>query len=400
MKELASWPQISEDERAAVQEVLLSSRLNYWTGTKCREFEKAWTDLHGGGESLCFANGSLTLDAALRVLGIGAGDEVIVTPRSYVASAMCVVMAGATPVFADVDAESGCLTAATVEAVRTEKTKAVIPVHLSGWPCDMDEIMAWANSNKIKVIEDCAQAHGGSWNGRPLGTFGDIGSWSFCQDKIMTTGGEGGMLCVRDNKVWKAVWSLANHGKDYDKATKPRGPDETKGFRWTVRNCGTNMRMTEMQAAIGMCQLKKLARWVETRQRNFRILAESLAEIKALRVPKTPPGHACYRFVAYTRGAKAPQLRDDLLARLQEQGIPAMQGPCPEIYKENAFELRQINPASINRGRLDREGRLPVARKLGETSLTFLCHHTIDEDAMHKYASCVTDCIKQMLAMS
>ena len=400
MIELSAWPQIADDEKAAVQDVLSSNRLNYWTGTKCREFEEEWSALHDGQRALCLANGSLTLDAALRALGIGPGDEVIVSPRSYVASAMCVVMSGAIPVFADVDATSGCLTAETVEAVRSEKTKAIIPVHISGWPCNMDEMMSWADTFGISVVEDCAQAHGGSWNGRPLGTFGDIGSWSFCQDKIMTTGGEGGMLCVRDEALWKRIWSIMNHGKDYDKSTSPRSHDEPKGFRWTIKNCGTNMRMTEMQAAIGLCQLQKLDQWSNIRHRNSLILAKSLSEITELYVPEIPAGHACYRCVAYTTGSQASQVRDHLLDTLQEQGIPAMQGACPEIYKEELFELRQFNPAAMNHGQLDHDGRLPVARRLGETSLTFFCHHTIDEHTMHEYASCVSDCIKHMLATS
>ena len=400
MIELSTWPQIADDDKAAVADVLSSNRLNYWTGTRCREFEEEWSALHDGRKALCLANGSLTLDAALRALGIGPGDEVIVSPRSYVASAMCVVMAGAIPVFADVDPTSGCLTPQTAEAVRSDKTRAIIPVHIGGWPCDMDQMMSWARKLGIRVIEDCAQAHGGHWNGRPLGTFGDIGSWSFCQDKIMTTGGEGGMVCIRDKALWKKVWSIINHGKDYDKSTSPRGNDEPKGFRWTIKNYGTNMRMTEMQAAIGLCQLQKLKEWVNIRQRNSQILNRVLSEITELSIPEIPLGHACYRFVAYTTGANAEQLRNKLLDILQEQGLPAMQGACPEIYQEEVFGLSHLNPISINRGQLDQDGRLPVARRLGETSLTFFCHHTIDEVTMNNYATSIASCIKKYLQNS
>ena len=232
--------------------------MNYWTGDQCKLFERAWSDYHGGMHSLAMANGSLTLDTALRVLKIGAGDEVIVSPRSYVASAMCAVLAGAKPIFADVDANSGNMTVASMEAVRTSRTKACIPVHIAGWPCDMPAISAWAAQHGIHLIEDCAQAHGAHIDGRSVGTWGVFSSWSFCQDKIMTTGGEGGMLCTPDLRLWKKAWQYSQHGKDYDlthaKVAEP-------GFRWLIEHEGTNLRMTEMQAAIGLCQLRKLDDW-------------------------------------------------------------------------------------------------------------------------------------------
>ena len=204
MDALPSWPVFETDELRAVEDVLRSGRVNYWTGTACRDFEAAWARCHGGLRSLSMANGSLTMDAAIRALGIGPGDEVIVAPRSYVASAMCVVLAGATPVFADVDPDSGCITPESAEAVRSSRTRAVIPVHIGGWPCDMPGFVEWSRTHGIQVIEDCAQSHGGHIAGKPLGTFGTFASWSFCQDKIMTTGGEGGMLSTADEELYKA----------------------------------------------------------------------------------------------------------------------------------------------------------------------------------------------------
>jgi dTDP-4-amino-4,6-dideoxygalactose transaminase len=378
MVALPSWPVFETDELRAVEDVLRSGRVNYWTGTACRDFEAAWARCHGGLRSLSMANGSLTMDAAIRALGIGPGDEVIVAPRSYVASAMCVVLAGATPVFADVDPDSGCITPESAEAVRSTRTRAVIPVHIGGWPCDMPGFMEWSRTHGIHVIEDCAQSHGGHIAGKPLGTFGTFASWSFCQDKIMTTGGEGGMLSTADVELFKRCWSFAQHGKDHDEATSTPAPGVPGSFRWVVRHEGTNLRMTEMQAAIGLRQLGKLPAWSAARQRNSLIMQEALRGIPGLRVPATPHGHAHYRCVAFTDGPDAPRLRNEMLTALHREGIPSMHGSCAEIYLERTFQDRGLTPAN---------GRLPCARRLGETSLTFLVHHTIDEATMRNYAA-------------
>jgi len=392
---IAKWPVFEADELAAVDAVLRSGRVNYWTGTACRDFAAAWSAAHGGVHSLSMANGSLTMDAALRALGIGPGDEVIVSPRSYVASAMCVVLAGATPVFADVDPESGCITPATAEAVRSPRTRAVIPVHIGGWPCDMPGFVHWAGQHNLWILEDCAQSHGGHIGGRALGTFGTLASWSFCQDKIMTTGGEGGMLCTPDESLYKRCWSYSQHGKDHD-ASLGRGVasnGEPGDFRWLVDHAGTNLRMTEMQAAIGLCQLRKLPTWIAARRRNSLIMQDALRDVGFLRVPTTPEGHAHYRCVAFVQGADAAARRNAILRALHAVSLPGMYGSCAEIYRERLFEKRGFTPATIGRGTLDADGRLPNARLLGETSLTFLCHHTIDESSMRAYADAVRTCL-------
>ena len=394
---LAAWPVFETDELAAVDAVLRSGRVNYWTGTACRDFERAWSDAHRGMHCLSMANGSLTMDAALRMLGIGPGDEVIVSPRSYVASAMCVALCGATPVFADVDPDSGCITTETAEAVRGPRTKAIIPVHIGGWPCDMPRLCDWAGRHGIQVIEDCAQSHGGHIDGRPLGTFGAFASWSFCQDKIMTTGGEGGMLATPDKDLWKMAWAYCQHGKDCDRSLTPAPAGSAPGFRWLVDHAGTNLRMTEMQAAIGLRQLAKLQSWSAARRRNSLIMQEALRTVPGLRVPETPAGHAHYRCVAFTTGDGAGRLRDHLLDHLNAARIPAMHGSCSEIYRERFFDMRGFAPRHADRGPLDAEGRLPHARALGETSLTFLVHHTIDEAAMRHYAASATSCMLQAL---
>ena len=367
---LPPWPIFEADELAAVDAVLRSGRVNYWTGDQCKLFERAWSDYHGGMHSLAMANGSLTLDTALRVLEIGAGDEVIVSPRSYVASAMCAVLADAKPVFADVEANSGNMTVASMEAVRTSRTKACIPVHIAGWPCDMPAISAWAAQHGIHIIEDCAQAHGAHIDGRSVGTWGVFSSWSFCQDKIMTTGGEGGMLCTPDLRLWKKAWQYSQHGKDYDLAhAKVAEP----GFRWLIEHEGTNLRMTEMQAAIGLCQLRKLDDWVDRRARNSAIMQEALRGLRGVRVPSTPAGHAHYRCMVYAHAAAD---RPKLLAALVAAGLQANIGSCSEIYREPIFAQHGLVPSNA----------LPVAHALGETSIALMVHHTIDEVTMHRHA--------------
>ena len=395
---LPRWPVFEADELAAVDAVLRSGNVNYWTSRECHDFEAAWSSAHGGRRSISMANGSLTLDVAMRALEIGPGDEVIVSPRSYVASAMCVVLAGAKPIFADVDPISGCINHETAEAVRSPRTRAVIPVHVGGWPCDMPKLLDWAQGHGIRVIEDCAQAHGGHIDGRPLGTFGAIASWSFCQDKIVTTGGEGGMLSTDEGELYERCWSLSQHGKERLDATRTIKDGDAGRFRWLVTREGTNLRMTSMQAAIGIRQLGKLPEWSEARRRNAGIMQDALRTIANIEVPPTPPGHAHYRCTAFTSGEDAAPLRDELIASLRESGLAASTGSCGEVYREKLFQSRGFSPAHAGRGAVDDQGRLRVARQLADTSLAFLVHHTIDRSTMQDYAGLVRDCIVRTIA--
>jgi dTDP-4-amino-4,6-dideoxygalactose transaminase len=211
-----SWPSYSEEEVSAVSRVLRSGLVNYWTGEECRMFEAEFADHCGAAHAVALANGSVAIELALKCLGVGPGDEVIVTPRSYFASVSSIVLAGAVPVFADVDLGTQNITASTIKECLTSKTRAVICVHLAGAPCDMDPILELASAHDLRVIEDCAQAHGARYKGRMVGTMGDVGAWSFCQDKIMTTGGEGGMVTTNRRDVWSAMWSHKDHGKSWD----------------------------------------------------------------------------------------------------------------------------------------------------------------------------------------
>lgn len=383
------WPSFTLEEADAVRRVLLSNKVNYWTGTECRDFESefaAWCDIRF---AVAVANGTVALDLALKALAIGPGDEVVVTPRTFIASVSCVVNAGATPVFADVDSESGNLTAETIEQVLSDRTRAVICVHLAGWPCDMDPIMKLAAKHDFKVIEDCAQAHGAKYKGRSVGTIGHVGAWSFCQDKIMTTGGEGGMVTTNDKALWRSMWAFKDHGKSYAAVYEREHPT---GFRWLHESFGTNWRMLEMQAAIGRIQLKRMPEWTKKRTKNAMAISDVGAKYPAIRVPpfeghdgQTVHAHyKCYLYVEPTQLANG-WTRDRIVAAINERGVPCYQGSCSEVYLEKAFDVTGWRP----------KRRLPVARELGDTALMFLVHPTLTDDEIQKTRDVLDDVLKQ-----
>jgi dTDP-4-amino-4,6-dideoxygalactose transaminase len=362
---LSPWPKYEQDEIAAVIKVLESGKVNYWTGTECQEFEKEFAAYHGVKHAVALANGTLALELALRVLGVGHGDEVIVTPRSFFASASCAVQVGAKPVFADVDPDSQNITAETIEEKISSRTKAIIPVHLAGWPCDMPSLMELAAKHSLMVVEDCAQAHGARISGRPVGSFGNAAAFSFCQDKIMSTAGEGGMLLTNDSNAWQEAWEFRDHGKSMDRVL---ADDHPLGFRWLHQSFGSNWRLTEIQGAIGRIQLKKLDPWVARRNENAQRLIDGLHDIPALRIPRPPARitHANYKFYAFVvPGQLRPDwTRDKILAAIDAEGVPGWSGSCPEIYREEAFE-RHDYPV------------LPIAHELGQTSIMLPVHPTL-----------------------
>jgi hypothetical protein len=367
----APWPYYEEDEIEASAAPLRSGKVNYWTGTEGREFEREFAAFTNCRYAVALANGTVALELALYALGIGDGDEVIVTSRSFIASASCIVMRGALPVFADIDPISQNITIDTIKPKITSRTKAIIAVHLAGWPCDMDPIMEIARRHGLKVIEDCAQAHGAMYKGRPVGSLGDAASFSFCQDKIISTGGEGGMLTTNNENVWRKAWEYKDHGKSYDVVFNRRNPP---GFIWLHESFGANCRLTEMQSAIGRKQLKKLTGWSGKRRRNAAILTEGFSRIPALRL--TPPpvdiGHAYYKYYAFVRPERLKDGwdRDIVMNAVNTEGIPCFSGSCSEIYLEKAFD--GMRPSV----------RLPIAMELGETSLMFLVHPTLSEADM------------------
>lgn len=369
------WPSFTQEEADAVTATLLSNRVNYWTGDRGREFERKFAEWVGAKHAIALANGTLALDVALKALGVGPGDEVVTTPRTFIASASCIVTAGATPVFADVDRDTQNITAETITAALSPRTKAVICVHLGGMPCDMDPIMELARRHSLKVIEDCAQAHGARYNGRSVGSIGHVGAWSFCQDKIMTTGGEGGMVTTDDPNLWSTMWSYKDHGKSWEGVYERAHPP---GPRLVHDSFGTNWRMLEIQAVLGLIQLERMADWTRRRTDIAEALRETCLKHDLLRVPETPASvtHAWYRLYAFIRHEHlAPGwTRDRIVDAISEAGVPCLHGSASEVYLERAFEDSGWRPTQ----------RLPVARELGETSICFLSHPTLTPAEVHK----------------
>lgn len=380
------WPSYTQEEADAVQRVLLSNKVNYWTGQEGREFEKefaAWSDTK---YAIALANGTVALDLALQGLGIGPGDEVVVTSRTFLASVSSIVNIGATPVFADVDGDSQNVTADTISQVLTNRTKAIICVHLAGWSCDMDPIMALASRHQLFVIEDCAQAHGARYKGKAIGSIGHVGAWSFCQDKIMTTGGEGGMVTTNDESLWRRMWAYKDHGKSWQAVYERQHPP---GFRWLHESFGTNWRMTEIQAVIGRVQLQRMPAWSETRRRHANAIWACARQHAALRVPEIPAQieHAAYKCYLFVRQDKLAEGwdRDRIMKEISALGVPVFSGSCSEVYLEKAFDGTDWRPAQ----------RLPVAKSLGETSLMFLVHPTLSDEEIDKTCQALTAVMQQ-----
>jgi len=369
------WPSFTEKEADAVKNILLSNKVNYWTGQECREFEKEFASFSGTKYAVALANGTVALDVALKALQIGAGDDVIVTSRTFLASASSIVTAGANPIFADVELDSQNISRRTIEAVLTPNTKAIICVHLAGWMCDMDPIMQLAAEKGLYVIEDCAQAHGAKYKGKPAGSIGHIAAWSFCQDKIMTTGGEGGMVTTNDERLWKKMWSYKDHGKSYDSVYNKQHPP---GFRWLHDSFGTNWRMMEMQAVIGRIQLTYMPDWTKNRIENADKILKAFDHSNYFTVnrPTDDYLHAQYKCYVQVNINALPSgwSRDRIMQFINAEGVPCYSGSCSEVYLEHAFDNTNWRPKE----------RLKNAQQLGETSLMFLVHPTLSEDNIKK----------------
>ena len=366
--------------RYGFAESLRTGQVNAWTGNNVQNFQDEFSIYTGSKFSIAIANGSLALSSAYRALGIGPGDEVITTPRTFIATSSELVLLGASPVFADVDLQSGCITPETIEPLITSRTRAISVVHLGGWPADMPSIIRLAKSYNLSVIEDCAQAHGASINGQSVGSFGDVSAWSFCQDKIMSTCGEGGMVCTDSEDLWQSMWSFKDHGKSHSSVYSTNHPP---GYRWLHDSFGTNLRLTDMQAAVGRIQLNLLDTWIELRTRNASILAEVLSDLSCLCVPSIPDNivHAWYKFYAYINpNYLLPDWsRARIIQEIVSLGYPAFSGSCGQIYLEKCFVSSNISPMQD----------LPNASYMANTSLMLLVHPTISEAQMHLYAQSV-----------
>ena len=383
---LAPWPQFDADQIEAASSVLASGQVNTWTGHETKAFEQELAHWCGSTHAIAMANGSLALSAAYLALGVGQGDELITTPRTFIATASSAVLLGAKPVFADVDRDSGAITADTIAPQITPRTKAIAVVHLGGWPADMPAIGDLARDHGLAVIEDCAQAHGARIDGQSVGSFGDVAAWSFCQDKILSTAGEGGMVTTSRPELWDAMWAFKDHGKTQDAVF---GREHPPGFRWLHERFGSNFRLTELQSAIGRIQLQRLPEWSAARTRNALQLADALCDLPGVRVPLPPEEltHAWYKFYAFVKPDALAEgwSRDRILSEISALGYPALSGSCSEIYLEKCFQDAGLAPAE----------RLPVARELGDTSLMFLVHPTITPEQMAGYAHAVRTVVQR-----
>ncbi len=381
-----SWPYFDIEDINKASEILKSGKINYWTGFEGREFEKEFSSYIGVKHSVAVDNGTNALILAAHALGISKGDEVIMSPRTFVASAFSIMHLGAKPVFIDIDRDSQNMDSNLIEAAITPKTKAIMAIHLAGWPCEMNQIQEICNKYNLFLIEDCAQAHGAKYNGKSVGSFGDINAWSFCQDKIMTTAGEGGMVTTNNKDYWSTVWSFKDHGKNYDTVYNKEHPP---GFRWLHEDHGTNARMTEIQSAIGRLQLKKLDTWIDQRTNLSNIFNDAFKDLDGLRITLPPSHikHAYYKYYVFTEPEKlkSDKDRDFIMNSLNDLGIACYSGSCSEIYKEKAFDKIFSNQKPL----------LRVANELGKTSLMFLVHPTIDEDDIYRICEQTRKIIKQ-----
>lgn len=379
--QFSSWPSFTLEEADAIHKVLMSNKVNYWTGDECHEFEKEFAVWSNSKYAIALGNGTQALDGALKALDLGVGNEVIVTSRTYISSVSSIVNAGAIPIFANVDLNSQNITPASIRSMITSKTKAIVCVHLAGWPCEMDKIMDLANEFNLHVIEDCAQAHGAKHKGKPVGSIGHIGCWSFCQDKIMTTGGEGGMAITNDKSLWSKMWAYKDHGKSYEAVYEREHPE---GFRWLNESFGTNWRMTEMQAVIGRIQLKRMPNWHTKRITNANKIWNIAKQCKGLRVPSIPDyiehaAYKCYVFVELKK-LKDGWGRNRIIKEINTLGVPCYSGACSEVYLEKAFDNTGFRPKE----------RLVNAKELGETSLVFLVHPTLTKDEIQQTCDAIT----------
>jgi len=345
-----SRPQIGEEEERAVLEVLHSGQLAQ--GPRVREFEEAFAAFCGTEYAVAVSSGTTALLTSLLAHGIGLGHEVITSPFTFIASANSILFTGARPVFADIDPESFNIDPALIADKITERTRAILPVHLYGYPCEMDSIMTIADAHGLIVIEDACQAHGAAVRAKKVGSFG-TGCFSFYPSKNMTTA-EGGMITTGDEEIAERARLIRNHGQSqlyYHEAP------------------GYNFRMTELQAALGEVQLRKLPEWTNQRRENAAYLS---ARLKNVVTPKVREG---YDHVYHQYTVRIPQDRDGALQQLNERGIggrvyyplPVHQQP---LYRQLGFE-----------------DSLPVAEQASREVLSLPVHPALKEEELDSIVS-------------
>lgn len=381
-----NWPYFEQDAIDSVCDVLRSGKINRWTGSLNTQFESKICESVNCKYAIAVANGSLALELAFRAIGIKANDEVIVPCRTFVASASAAAVLGAKISVVDIDINTQNILPEAAENAVNENTKAIVAVHLAGMPCDMDKICAIAKKHNLYVIEDCAQAHGAIYKGKPVGSMGDIAAFSYCQDKIITTGGEGGAVTTNNENLWRKMWEYKDHGKSYGEVFSPA---QKKGFRWLAESFGTNFRMTEMQAALGIYGYKNLENWVKIRNQNASIYNSVLSKFDCIRLENIPENtrHAKYKHYCFVEPSRLKNgwSRDRIIDEISKSGIPCHSGACPNISAEKCFVKKGWNKG---------ESELKNAYKLGQTSLMFLVHPTIKQCDLYQATKVIENVLK------
>jgi len=368
---LSSWPKYQNKEIISAIKILKSGKVNYWTGKQNKNFEKQFQKYFNLKHAVTVANGTAALYLAVKVLNLKKNSEILVTPRSYFASASCILMNDCKPKFTDIDLATQNICVKTLEKNISNKTKAIICVHLNGYPCDMKEIMKIAKKNNIFVIEDCSQAHGAMIGNKHVGSFGDIGVWSFCQDKIISTGGEGGMISTKKTSFYKKIWSMKDQGRNIDKV----GKFKNGKFQYLHDYLGLNLRMTEVQAKLGSIQLSNLKKTIKKRNFNANLIIDFLkkySDVFHIFKIKKNYKHAFYRLCLTLKISK--KKINNLFNKCSEKKIEIFSGPCPEIYKEKIFKKF-----------LGKKFFLKNANYLSGRTISFLVDQTISEKKMKTF---------------
>lgn len=321
-----AWPQpVPEDEEAVLQ-VLRSGAWGSTHGNQVTEFEAEFAAAQGAKHAIALSNGTLALAAALRAAGVGVGDEVIVPPYTFIATAAAPLFVGAVPVFADVDPHTHLLDPAAVEAAITERTKAVIPVHLAGNVVDLDAFAELGGRHDIAIIEDSAQAAGAQWRGRGVGSTGDLGTFSFQSSKNLTAG-EGGIVTTDDDDLAGAVYSLVNVGR-------------VPGGGWYQHtSVGYNLRLTEFQGALLRAGLRRLPGQQEVRERNARALADQLAGVPGVQLPPADDrvtAHGRHLFIFRVPELGEQGLRDAAVKALGAEGVAGASTGYVPLHRNEA----------------------------------------------------------------
>jgi dTDP-4-amino-4,6-dideoxygalactose transaminase len=340
---LVPWPRFDDSAVKAVEDVLRSGKVNYWTGPKGMEFEREFANWQGSRFAVSCANGTAALHIALSALGIGPGDEVIVPSYSFIATSFSVVQAGAIPRFADVNIDDHCISIGSARKLVTDRTKAVIPVHLYGNVCDLDKVLAFAGEHNVFVIEDNAQGVGGSYKGRKTGTIGHIAACSFCQNKTFTTGGEGGMITTDDEDLAWQARSFRDHGYDVKDRLNLLAAEQKLSY---IHNLvGWNYRMTEMQSAIGLAELARIDSWnLPNRRRNAHIIMDALDDLPQIRYKPLDTADRQNGWFALAFSLDIENMTcgiDEFVRAAVAEGAPCGKVFWPQCHTERAF--REFN---------------------------------------------------------